>query len=161
MRWQDAYMILLDNRPIKLPEWDGYWKREFGTNKIFIHDKSGMIFDIRKTDSMIYTLDFTLRNDWEIATIDNCPVLKAEVNKVQQGDFGHAKRLLDAGCKVTCDLFGDNVFLKLGYVEIGDHSTKQILICRECSSEHDIWSPTQTFIMNNTWRQYETDGEAN
>ncbi len=66
--------------PLKRKHWSGYWKYDKKTDKIFMHCHDGKIIEIRKTTDLLYTLGNVLSADWEVATVDNCPVLKFEIN---------------------------------------------------------------------------------
>ena len=78
---------------IKCPEWRGYWKWE--DNSIKMHCKDGKTLDIRETKNVGYTLDFILRDDWEI--VDEADVKDLDV---QTFTFGEAIRRLKIGQKV-------------------------------------------------------------
>ena len=64
MEFKKAYEALKQGALIKCPEWAGYWKWE--DNSIKMHCKDGRILDIRETENVDYTLNFILRDDWEI-----------------------------------------------------------------------------------------------
>ena len=64
MNFQKAYEALKQGAMIKCPEWAGYWKWE--DNSIKMHCKDGRILDIRETENVDYTLNFILRDDWEV-----------------------------------------------------------------------------------------------
>lgn len=96
MDFKKAYEALKQGAMIKCPEWAGYWKWE--DNSIKMHCKDGRILDIREAEDedVDYTLNFILRDDWEI-------VGKADVKDldIQTFTFGEAIRRLKAGQKVA------------------------------------------------------------
>lgn len=94
MDFKKAYEALKQGAMIKCPEWAGYWKWE--DNSIKMHCKDGKILDIRETENVDYTLNFILRDDWEI-------VGEADVKDldIQTFTFGEAIRRLKAGQKVA------------------------------------------------------------
>lgn len=94
MNFQKAYEALKQGAMIKCPEWAGYWKWE--DNSIKMHCKDGRILDIRETENVDYTLNFILRDDWEV-------VGEADVKDldIQTFTFGEAIRRLKAGQKVA------------------------------------------------------------
>lgn len=94
MVFKEAFEALKQGAMIKCPEWAGFWKWE--DNSIKMHCKDGRVLDIRETENVDYTLNFILRNDWEIAG-------EAEVKdlNIQTFTFGEAIRRLKAGQKVA------------------------------------------------------------
>ena len=94
MDFKKAYEALKQGAMIKCPEWAGYWKWE--DNSIKMYCKDGRILDIRETENVDYTLNFILRDDWEI-------VGEADVKDldIQTFAFGEAIRRLKAGQKVA------------------------------------------------------------
>lgn len=74
LSYEEAKNLLLQGHPIKLPNWLGYWKLNLKTNEIEVHLKTGKII---KTPNAKYTL----QENWELATEENCPVLKKEKEK--------------------------------------------------------------------------------
>ena len=87
MEFKKAYEALKQGALIKCPEWRGYWKWE--DNSIKMHCKDGKTLDIRETKNVGYTLDFILRDDWEI--VDEADVKDLDV---QTFTFGEAIRRL-------------------------------------------------------------------
>lgn len=94
MYFQKAYEALKQGAMIKCPEWARYWKWE--DNSIKMHCKDGKILDIRETENVDYTLNFILRDDWEI-------VGEADVKDldIQTFTFGEAIHRMKAGQKVA------------------------------------------------------------
>lgn len=60
----EVYNKLMSGIPMRLPEWEGYWKVD-ENNNIKIHCANGDVLDLRETTDTKYTLDFIfLRHDW-------------------------------------------------------------------------------------------------
>lgn len=74
LSYEEAKKLLLQGHPIKLPNWLGYWKLNKNTYEIEVHLKTGKII---KTPNAKYTL----QENWELATEENCPMLKKEKEK--------------------------------------------------------------------------------
>ena len=72
--YEEVKGLLLQGYEVKLPEWQGYWKMNEKQDGIEVHTKDGRVLD---TPHIMYTF----HNNWEIATVDNCPVLKKEKSK--------------------------------------------------------------------------------
>ena len=94
MDFKKAYEALKQGAMIKCPEWSGYWRWE--DNSIKMHCKDGRILDIRETENVDYTLNFILRDDWEI--VGGTDVKNLDI---QTFTFGEAIRRLKAGQKVA------------------------------------------------------------
>ena len=69
MNFKQAYYLLRQGKPVKLPLWKGYWLWE--NNTIMMYCKDGRIIDIRKTDDLDFTLNNMMSDVWEIATSEN------------------------------------------------------------------------------------------
>lgn len=94
MVFKEAYEALKQGAMVKCPEWAGYWKWE--DNSIKMYCKDGRVLDVRETDNVDYTLNFIMRDDWEIV---GEPEVK-DLN-IQTFTFGEAIRRLKAGQKVA------------------------------------------------------------
>lgn len=94
MVFKEAYEALKQGAMVKCPEWAGYWKWEDDSIKMYCKD--GRVLDIRETENVDYTLNFIMRDDWEI-------VGEADVKdlNIQTFTFGEAIRRLKAGQKVA------------------------------------------------------------
>ena len=78
MTFKEAFNeMVLNGALIKRTSWAGYWKWENGT--IMMHCKEGNVMDIRHTRDVSYTIRGMLKDDWEIATTENSPLLEKEV----------------------------------------------------------------------------------
>lgn len=75
MSYNEAKQLLLQGVCIKLPEWEGYWKFCPDTSHILAHLKNGEV--------VIASAKYTLHDNWEIATIENCPILRQEIEAKQ------------------------------------------------------------------------------
>lgn len=66
MKFQAAYAYMKHRGwCIKLPEFGGYWYWDGST--IRISTRYGDDLDLRDTPQLDYTLEFTFRDDWELA----------------------------------------------------------------------------------------------
>lgn len=74
LNYEEVKGLLLQGFEVKLPEWEGYWKMNEKKNGIEVHTKDGEILD---TPDIMYTF----HSNWEIATVDNCSILKKEKSK--------------------------------------------------------------------------------
>ena len=94
MVFKEAYEALKQGAMVKCPEWAGYWKWEDDSIKMYCKD--GRVLDIRETENVDYTLNFIMRDDWQI-------VGEADVKylNIQTFTFGEAIRRLKAGQKVA------------------------------------------------------------
>ncbi len=94
MKFKEAYEALKQGAKVKCPEWVGYWAWENGTIKM--HCKDGKTLDIRESEDVDYTLNFILRDDWEV--VGNAELKDLDV---QTFTFGEAIRRLKSGQKVA------------------------------------------------------------
>lgn len=94
MRFVEAYEALKQGAMIKMPEWAGFWKWEDNTIKMYCKD--GRVLDIRETEDVDYTLNFIIRDEWEIVSETDVKDLN-----IQTFTFGEAIRRLKAGQKVA------------------------------------------------------------
>ena len=167
MEFKKAYEALKQGALIKCPEWRGYWKWE--DNSIKMHCKDGKTLDIRETKNVGYTLDFILRDDWEI--VDEADV---EDLDVQTFTFGEAIRRLKIGQKVARKGWnGKKQYIQLAtgisYVSTGG----EIVNC-----EHDAignkaiafvgtsgvqmgWLASQADMLAEDWIAADKEGETN
>jgi hypothetical protein len=77
MDFKEVLEALKAGLPVKRKEWDGYWILE-SKNKIVIHLKEGNDLNLLDTDDIMFTLSHTTKNDWEIATPENCKRLRED-----------------------------------------------------------------------------------
>jgi hypothetical protein len=94
MNFSEAYEALKQGAKVKCPEWAGFWSWEDGSIKMYCKD--GGILDIRETDNVDYTLNFILRDDWEIVGDVNVKDLN-----IHTFTFGEAIRRLKSGQRVS------------------------------------------------------------
>lgn len=71
MSYENAKALFLQGYEMKLPKWEGYWKMNKEKKGIEVHTKDGKILD---TPDIMYTF----YNNWEVATVQNCPILAKE-----------------------------------------------------------------------------------
>ena len=136
MVFKEAYEALKQGAMIKCPEWAGYWKWEDDTIKM--HCKDGRVLDIRETENVDYTLNFIMRDDWEIVG----EVDVKDLN-IQTFTFGEAIRRLKAGQKVARKGWnGKSQYIELAsnisYVNAG----KEIVNCEH----NDIGNKAIAFV---------------
>lgn len=94
--YNDAKQLLLQGVCIKLPEWEGYWKFNTEEKQIFAHLKSGEVVPAQAK--------YTFNENWEIATIDNCPILKREMLAKQIISNGKIINIVPRRTKIGRDL---------------------------------------------------------
>ena len=73
LTYEEAKQLILQGYNVKLPPWKGYWtKSTKDVGGIEVHLKNGDI---------VYTPDikYTFYDNWEIATSENCEVLRKEI----------------------------------------------------------------------------------
>ena len=163
MVFKEAYEALKQGAMVKCPEWAGYWKWE--DDSIKMHCKDGRILDIRESENVDYTLNFILRDDWEI-------VGGADVKdlNIQTFTFGEAIRRLKAGQKVARKGWngkGMFIYLTTGTIvpavsmkpETANHLFRdRLLECDEtvCINSHiDMKSADGTIVIG--WLASQTD----
>ena len=113
MTFKQAFnKMTLDSELIKRNGWYGYWEWKDGT--IFMHSKNGKILDIRNTTDVSYTVRNMLEDDWEVATIENCPLLKEKANYSDNQSAcqsaTHANNLQNSSTISTKVRFADNAY---------------------------------------------------
>lgn len=96
LSYNDAKQLLLQGVCIKLPEWEGYWRFDTEEKQIFAHLKSGAIAPAQAT--------YTFNENWEVATVDNCPVLKKEFEAKMIINNGKILKILPKMVKGRRDL---------------------------------------------------------
>ena len=96
MKFSEAFKIMKQGGKVKLPSWGGYWYWSPEKETIIIHTKGGQEMDIRETQSVVYTLQNILSDEWIIADETNCPQLGGEATF----SFGEAIKNLERGMKV-------------------------------------------------------------
>jgi hypothetical protein len=97
MKWCEALELMKQGVRVRMPEWSGYWAYEDGA--IIMHCKDGEAIDIRNSEDILYTLGFTIRDDWELADETNSKLLQGEV--VCTFGIGEMRRRLRLGKKVA------------------------------------------------------------
>lgn len=97
MKFSEAFKIMKQGGRVKLPSWGGYWYWDPEKETIIIHTKDGQEMDIRETQSVVYTLQNILSDEWIVANGQNCPILGGEATF----SFGEAIKYLKRGVKVA------------------------------------------------------------
>lgn len=110
MDFKEAFLIMKMGGRVKRPNWDGYWMWDKEKKTIMMHcrsdqsDNGNPVLDIRETNRVEFTLNNILANDFALATVENCPVLRAELDKANTKptmDFNDALIALKSGKKVS------------------------------------------------------------
>lgn len=96
LSYNEAKKLLLQGVDVKLPEWEGYWRFDTEEKQIFAHLKSGGIVPAQAI--------YTLNENWEVATVDNCPVLKKELEAKMIISNGKILKILPKMVKGRRDL---------------------------------------------------------
>lgn len=96
MKFSEAFELMKQGYPIKLPSWGGYWMYEADGDRIWMHTKDGRVLEIRETERLSYTLDNIMSDEWVLATHKNTPALGG----VATFNFGEAIKYLKRGFKV-------------------------------------------------------------
>ena len=97
MKFEEALKAMKSGSKIKLPYWGGYWYWSPEKETIIMHTKDGQEMDIRETQSVVYTLQNILSDEWIVANGQNCPQLGGEATF----SFGEAIKYLKRGMKVA------------------------------------------------------------
>lgn len=97
MKFEEALKAMKAGSKAKLPSWGGYWYWSPEKETIIMHTKDGQELDIRETQSVVYTLQNILSDEWIIADEVNCPQLGGEATF----SFGEAIKYLKRGSKVA------------------------------------------------------------
>ena len=97
MKFSEAFKIMKQGGKVKLPSWGGYWYWSPEKETIIMHTKDGQEMDIRETQSVVYTLQNILSDEWIVANGQNCPQLGGEATF----SFGEAIKYLKRGMKVA------------------------------------------------------------
>ena len=97
MKFEEVLKAMRSGSKAKLPSWGGYWYWSPEKETIIMHTKDGQELDIRETQSVVYTLQNILSDEWIIADEVNCPQLGGEATF----SFGEAIKYLKRGSKVA------------------------------------------------------------
>ena len=76
MNFAKALEALQSGMPIKRKEWEGYWVLE--GKDVVIHLKEGTDLNLLDTEDVMFTLSHTAKDDWEVATLENCRRLRED-----------------------------------------------------------------------------------
>lgn len=97
MLFAEALKAMKSGSKVKLPSWGGYWYWSPEKETIIMYTKDGQEMDIRETQSVVYTLQNILSDEWIVANGQNCPQLGGEATF----SFGEAIKYLKRGMKVA------------------------------------------------------------
>ena len=97
MKFEEALKAMKSGGKAKLPSWGGYWYWGPEKETIIMHTKDGQEMDIRETQSVVYTLQNILSDEWIVANGQNCPQLGGEATF----SFGEAIKYLKRGMRVA------------------------------------------------------------
>lgn len=102
MDFKHAFTNMKKGLKMKRKDWGGYWYWDDNKETIMIQCRpqdadAGDLLDIRDTKRVEFTLMHTQATDWEIATIENCPMLGGE----SRFSFEDAIKYLKRGFKVA------------------------------------------------------------
>lgn len=73
MNFKEAFKLMKQGYPVKLPSWGGYWYWDAAKETIVMHTKDGRELDIRETKRVEYTTLNILSDEWVLASTKNCP----------------------------------------------------------------------------------------
>lgn len=97
MKFHEAFKLMKQGYPVKLPSWGGYWYWDAAKETIVMHTKDGRELDIRETKRVEYTTLNILSDEWVLASTKNCPAMGGEATF----SFGEAIKYLKRGHKVA------------------------------------------------------------
>ena len=97
MKFEEALKAMKSGSKVKLPSWGGYWYWSPEKETIIMHTKDGQEMDIRETQSVVYSLQNILSDEWIVANGQYCPQLGGEATF----SFGEAIKYLKRGMKVA------------------------------------------------------------
>lgn len=102
MKFKEVFEAMKQGEKAKLPSWGGYWYWDPEKETIMMQCRSkdsepGELLDIRETQTVEYTLNNLLSDEWMIANETNCP----ELGGVLTFSFGEAIKYLKRGLKVS------------------------------------------------------------
>ena len=102
MKFNEAFELMKQGHPVKLPSWGGYWTWDADKETVLMHcrpkdsDNGNDVLDIRETQRVGYTLSNIMSDDWVIATEQNCTLLGG----TPTFNFGEAIKYVKRGLKV-------------------------------------------------------------
>lgn len=67
MNFNEAFKLMKQGYPVKLPSWGGYWYWDATKETIVMHTKDGRELDIRETKRVEYTTLNILSDEWVLA----------------------------------------------------------------------------------------------
>ena len=116
MRFCEAFELMKQGLPVKLPSWGGYWCWDEEKQTIMMHcrpqdsDTQGEVLDIRETQRVEYTMSNICSDEWVVANDSNTPILGGIVTF----NFGEAIKYLKRGFRVKRNGWnGKNQYIEL------------------------------------------------
>lgn len=97
MNFNEAFKLMKQGYPVKLPSWGGYWYWDATKETIMMHTKEDKELDIRETERVEYTTMNILSDERILANSTNCPAMGGEATF----SFGEAIKYLKRGHKVA------------------------------------------------------------
>lgn len=135
MNFREAFNLMKQGVPMKLPSWGGYWTWDDEKKTIMMHcrqkdpDTGKEVLDIRETQRVEYTLSNVLSDEWIPATKENTSVFGG----TPTFSFGEAIKYLKRGFKVKRQGWnGKNQYIELASNISYMNPFKEIVNC-----EHD------------------------
>jgi len=160
MNFKDAFRSMKEGHNVKLPSWGGYWCWDNDKKTVMMHTKDGEVLDIRETERVEYTLSNILSNEWDFATLVNCPALGG----IATFGFEDAVKYLKHGLKVKRRGWnGKNQYIQLatcisfkaadGYLVNCDHEDigNKAIVFIGSSGVQMGWLASQADMLANDW----------
>ncbi len=166
MNFKEAFELMKQDKKVKRGHWAGYWALEMGD--IVMHCKDGRIINIRDSEDMQFTITNMLADDWQLADIDNCPLLAGQL--IHTFTFGEALRQLKQGKKVASKGWnGKGMFIvyQKGYpqgipcneqtatawgMNTGDlFKCNPYLQIKQVDGSHSMWAPSIGDVLAEDW----------
>lgn len=150
MKFKEAFKLMKEGQKVKLPSWGGYWYWDKET--VMMHCKDGKVLDIRKTQTVDYTLGNVLSDEWVLADEENTPILGG----VAAFNFGEAIKYLKRGIRVARKGWnGKGMWVEKTELRINNVSLTFIdnpcLILRNVHGTFNTWIPSITDIFAEDW----------
>lgn len=64
MTFKEMLRPLREGKKVKLPSWEGYWKKDDNEIMMYCHD--GRVLNLRNNDDMFWTLENICSTEWEV-----------------------------------------------------------------------------------------------
>lgn len=154
MEFKKAFELLKQGKKVKLPSWNGYWKWEDNTIKMYCKD--GRIIPITESEDVEYTLSNILDDNWEAVDDDY------EIGElVTTFTFGEALRYLKSGKRVARKGWnGKGIFIELQVPDEHSKMTHPYIYIDttgldttnpDAPKDRVPWLASQTDMLSNDW----------